>query len=67
MWMNILGILLVIIGIINIFGKDIAWELTSFQNRLEGERSERSGTWEVGSTIGGLIFAGVGLYLLFRV
>ncbi len=66
-WARIVGLLFVIVGLVNIFAKDVAWQFTSFNNRLEGERSQRTGTWEIGSTIGGIVLVGAGLYLLLGV
>ncbi len=61
---RIVGGVLIIIGLLNIFAKDFVWELTAFGNRLEGERSERTGTWNVGSTFTGIALIGVGIFLL---
>lgn len=63
----IVCVVLIIIGLISIFAKDLAWEWTEFSNRNKGVRSERTPEWETATTLGGVIsvIAGIVLLLMF--
>jgi uncharacterized membrane protein HdeD (DUF308 family) len=63
--MVLIAILMVILGLLSIFAKDLVWELTAFGNRLEGKASERTDTWDVGTTVSGVIFIVLGIVLFF--
>jgi uncharacterized membrane protein len=57
----VVGLLLVIYGVVSIFAKDLAWEITEWSNRNRGVQSERTPQWETSSTIGGVISIGAGV------
>jgi hypothetical protein len=59
---------LFIIGLLSIFAKDIIWDLTVWQNQIRGVASERTETWDLMTTIGGvvsIVFALIGAYIVF--
>jgi hypothetical protein len=49
------GIGIIGLGLLSIYGKDLMWEFTEYQNRMKGVASERTPEWETGTTIGGII------------
>lgn len=60
---------LLIIGLLSLFAKDIVWDLTVWQNEMRGVASERTPTWDMMTTIGGvvaIIFALIGIYAVFN-
>jgi hypothetical protein len=60
---------LLIIGLLSLFAKDIVWDLTVWQNQMRGVSSERTPTWDMMTTIGGvvsIIFALIGIYAIFN-
>lgn len=59
-----IGFLLIVLGGLNIFAKELMWKLTDFQNRLEGQASERTSTWEVGTTLVGLLMVIIGFVMV---
>ena len=63
------GIFLLALGLLNIFGKDLMWEITLWGNSLKGLESERTSNWDTMTTIGGVvsvIFGLVALYAAFN-
>lgn len=62
---QLLGVLLIVVGLASIFAKDLLWELTVFSNRLKGVKSERTEWWDVWTTLGGVFLIVVGLVALF--
>jgi hypothetical protein len=61
----IVGLVLIVLGLISIFAKDLAWEMTEWQNRNRGVQSERTPEWERSTTLGGVITIGAGVFFLF--
>ncbi len=62
------SLLLVLLGIVSVFGKDMMWEFTVWQNQMKGIASERTENWEIMTTVSGvilLIVGGLGIYLSF--
>jgi hypothetical protein len=57
----ILGLVLVGIGLMSIFAKDIMWEFTHLSNQAKGIASERTEWWDTTSTIGGVFAVIVGI------
>jgi hypothetical protein len=55
MAMCVSAILLIALGLLSVYGKDIMWELTERQNRLKGLASERTPAWDNATTIGGVM------------
>ncbi|MGH2559768.1 MAG: hypothetical protein ACRDJH_11940 [Thermomicrobiales bacterium] len=55
------GIALIGLGLVFIFGRDFMWQLTKFDNALEGEKSERTDAWEVKTIFGGIVFIAIGI------
>lgn len=51
------------LGIILIFFKDVAWDITEHGNDMAGRESKRTTAWEISSTIGGifLILGGIAM------
>ena len=64
-----LGWLLVVLfigaGLVAVFAKDLAWELTEWRNSAAGVQSERTRTWEVMTTIIGIAQIIFGVVLAF--
>lgn len=56
-----LGIALILLGLANIFLKDLAWDLTEWSNRAGGRVSKRTKEWEIMTTLIGIavILAGI--------
>ncbi len=62
-WLLVLGF--VGAGLIAVCAKDLAWALTHWRNEAAGVESERTGTWEVATTVVGLAQILFGLVLAF--
>ncbi|HET7143766.1 MAG TPA: hypothetical protein VFI68_07090 [Anaerolineales bacterium] len=57
------------LGGLSLFGKDIMWELTQWDNRRKGVVSERTESWETMTTVAGVVYiilGLIGLYALFK-
>ena len=61
----IIGLILVVLGLMSIFAKDIVWEFTEWSNRAKGLVSERTDWWDTTTTIGGIIAILAGVVLMF--
>ena len=59
------AILVIVLGLLSLYAKDIMWELTERQNRLKGLVSERTPAWDNATTIGGVIALIVGVIMIF--
>ncbi|MCL4269403.1 MAG: hypothetical protein KJZ72_07655 [Anaerolineales bacterium] len=62
------SLFLVVIGLLGIFAKDMMWDLTVWQNQMQGLASDRTDTWDTMTTIGGvvaIIFGALGVYMFF--
>lgn len=59
------SIILLILGFLAVFAKDIIWELTVWQNQMKGLASERTDTWDTMTTIGGVISIILGLLAVY--
>jgi hypothetical protein len=66
MMMVLAGIFVIVVGILNIFAKDFVWELTAFGNRLDGKASERTDTWEIGTTLMGIGLVVAGVFIILN-
>lgn len=51
-------------GAVCIFGQDMLWEWTVFNNQWEGRASEHSELWELRTACSGLLAIGVGIAVL---
>jgi hypothetical protein len=60
----LVGIGLAGYGIICLVKPDWTWSLQELNNSFRGVASERTGLWEMGNTIGGLIAIVAGLVLV---
>ena len=58
------GVLLIIAGLVTVFAKNVAWQLTQLGNSLHGRVSERTELWDAGATTGGLIALAGGVLIL---
>ncbi|MFT3892166.1 MAG: hypothetical protein QM730_11075 [Anaerolineales bacterium] len=59
---------ILIVGVLSVFAKDIMWELTQWNNSLKGISSTRTPSWDTMTTIGGvvaLIIGALGIYIFF--
>ena len=59
------SLFLIVVSLISIFAKDIMWEFTVWQNHPKGLASERTDSWDTGTTIGGVMGILAGLFLLY--
>ncbi len=62
------SLLLFVLGLVSVFAKDMMWDLTVWQNQMKGIASERTDTWELMTTVSGvilLIVGALGVYLFF--
>jgi hypothetical protein len=62
--MEIVAVILIIAGLGNLFAGDLVWEMTKFNNDLEGRVSERSETWEGGRIGSGCVMLVVGIIMI---
>jgi hypothetical protein len=61
----ILGLILIGLGLMSVFAKDIVWEFTQWSNQAKGLVSERTDWWDTSTTIGGIFIIVVGIVLMF--
>lgn len=62
------AIILIIMGLLALFNKDLMWELTVWQNQRKGVASERTDAWEFEMTLGGVgavVLGGAVLLIVF--
>jgi uncharacterized membrane protein len=59
------GILLIVTGMLSIFAKDLMWELTQYNNRMQGVASERTEIWDLWANIGGVLSIIIGVLTFF--
>lgn len=59
----IVGLVLVGLGLINIFAKDLAWKVPEWQNRNRTPQPKRTPEWEKATTTSGLGLAVVGIII----
>lgn len=59
------GILAIVIGLINIRNKNLAWQWQKSENSWNGVKSERTADWEAMSTLRGYLAVIIGIVLLF--
>lgn len=63
------SILLLILGALSLFAKDIMWGITQWGNSLKGLESKRTPNWDTMTTIGGvaaIILGLISLYAFFK-
>jgi len=61
----VVGLILVGLGLMSVFAKDIVWEFTEWSNQARGLVSERTDWWDTTTTIGGIIAILVGIAAMF--
>lgn len=54
------AVILVGLGLLSIFARDLLWELTHWSNSIKGVASERTETWDTWSVISGVILVIIG-------
>jgi hypothetical protein len=59
--MTALAVALFIIGLLNLFYKDLVWQLTSIGGSLEGLSAERTPGWDLWMTLTGAVAIVLGL------
>jgi len=62
----IVGGLMILLGLLEIFVKDFAWKLTGLTSRFQKRKPKRSQEWESGTTIGGVFLVIIGIILLIQ-
>jgi hypothetical protein len=60
-----LAVALLIVGLLNLFVKDLIWQLTSSGSVIEGLPSERTASWDLWMNIAGAAAIVLGLYFWF--
>lgn len=60
--MTAVAVLLFIVGLFNLFVKDLVWQLTSSGGSLEGLPDERTPAWDLWMNISGVAALLLGLY-----
>ncbi len=63
---QMLGLLIVAIGLFSIFARNFFWKIEVFGDRLSGKRSERTPVWDMWQVLRGVLFIVVGLTLLMQ-
>ena len=63
--MILFGIFLVVCGILVLVAGDFMWWIQKTDNSFEGLESERSGLWEVGRFVRGIVLVVGGLVFIF--
>lgn len=58
------AVVLIGIGLLSIFARDLMWELTHWSNSTKGIASERTETWDTWSVLSGVLLAGFGVVIL---
>jgi hypothetical protein len=61
----VVGLILVVLGLLSVFAKDIVWEFTEWSNQARGLVSERTDWWDTTTTIGGVFAIIVGIAAMF--
>lgn len=61
------AVILVGLGLLSIFARDLLWELTHWSNSIKGVASERTETWDTWSVISGVILVIVGAGLAIAI
>ncbi len=61
------AVILVGLGLLSIFARDMLWEMTQWSNSLKGLASERSENWDTWSVISGVILIIIGAGLVIAV
>ena len=61
----VVGLVLVVMGLLSVFAKDLVWEFTEWSNQARGLVSERTDWWDTSTTIGGIIAIVAGIALMF--
>jgi hypothetical protein len=61
----LIGIFLLVLGLLNIFAKDIMWGITEWGNQTRGIESDRTETWDTMSTIQGVVAIIISLISLY--
>jgi hypothetical protein len=59
----IVGLVLILLGLINIFAKVLAWKLPEWQNRNRASQPKRTAEWEKATTTSGLGLLIVGIII----
>ena len=59
------SVIILLLGLLWVFGKDIAWDIQEWSNSLRGAVSERTPQWENTTTIGGIFFVMLGIIGFF--
>jgi hypothetical protein len=60
-----LAVALIIVGLLNLFVKDLVWQLTSSGSVIEGLPAERTERWDLWMNIAGAAALVLGLYFWF--
>ena len=62
-----IALFFLLIGIIQLFARDTAWEMAQWQNAMFGRNSERTQAWEYWRVFGGIVSIAAALGLSFMV
>jgi len=64
--MVFIAVILIIIGVLNVFARDLVWKLTALGNAREGVESRRTRAWDARRIGAGLALALLGIVILVR-
>ena len=59
--LTFIAVLFFIVGLLNIFAKDLMWNLTSIGGPLDGVPAEHNATWDRWATACGVVAVVIGL------
>ena len=63
--MILAAIFFIVLGLLNLFAKNLMWSLTEWGNELRGVQSERTDWWDTRMTIQGIVALLLGALALY--
>ena len=62
--MAFIAVILIVIGLINIFARNLVWKLTALTQGMEGVPARRNSAWDIGRVVSGVALVALGGVLL---
>jgi hypothetical protein len=64
--MGFVAVILIIIGLLNVFARDLVWKITAVSKGMEGVQLQRTPAWDTRQIGAGLALAVLGVILIVR-